>query len=179
MVESRDPVPEDPSHAFVLWNSCSHDVDMLQWLLPGHTSLTFERGATGANSAISLSGHAVMPGGQRVRVMIRYSKCSPTYVQHVTVDGRVFGYDWDPELDAISPAERGNCCAVFKDAYIAQWRCFVALCQRASGSASAAAAVAESEDLLASYARTFQYVEGASKVLRLATPAAAATGARM
>ena len=98
-------MPEDPSHAFVLWNSCSHDVDMLQWLLLGHASLTFERGATGANSAISLSGHAVMPGGQRVRVMIRYSKCSPTYVQHVTVDGRVFGYDWDPELDATSPAE--------------------------------------------------------------------------
>ena len=51
------------------------------------------------------------------KIVIRYSKCHPTYVQRAIVDGVSFGYEWEAGLydsECTPVTERNNCCAVFK-----------------------------------------------------------------
>lgn len=67
-------MPEDPSHAFVLWNSCSHDIDMLQWLLPDHSDIFIESGKLGSDSSISLTGYAKLKCGHHTKVIFCATK---------------------------------------------------------------------------------------------------------
>jgi len=51
--------------------------------------------------------------------MIRYRKGAASYIQRVVVNGSSFGYEWSPQLDATTEAERENCCCVYQ----VEWLC--------------------------------------------------------
>ncbi len=159
-IESRDPVPAVADMAFVVNNSMCHDIDMLNWLLPGSAGIewdTAERSA--ARSSVELRGRVVFAEGPAVDIKVSYSKEHASYVQRVVVDGQCFGYDF-------RPADGEMECAIYADAYRAQWKHFAACCNTATGcrvAGAGARAMAESPAQtaarLASYERTFAWLE--------------------
>ena len=154
VVESRDPVPACEDMAFVLANSCSHDLDMVNWLFPRARALTVDSAAVTDAGVSGLTIKLTVDTGNsssNVSAEIRYAKCHPTYLQLVHVhcgadDVRTFGYDHTPAGSGVP------FCALYEDAYKRQFAAFVDL---------AAGRVDRSDDLLHSYARTFDAMDAA------------------
>jgi myo-inositol 2-dehydrogenase/D-chiro-inositol 1-dehydrogenase len=128
-VVSRDPVVPDPDLAFVLFNSLSHDVDMLLWLFEGAKLRLDEARTERGTSAVELRATLAWPGGRVVAAEVSYAKCAPSYVQRVELtdasgETRVFAM---PEWTAQDGD--ANMCSVYRQAYLAQFSAFVDLCR--------------------------------------------------
>ena len=160
-IESRDPVPAVDDMAFVFNNSCCHDIDMLNWLLPDAVKLIWETASrSSAGSVVEMAGKAVFADGGETVVSISYCKEHPSYVQRVTVDGQCFGYDF-------KPAEGQMECEIYAGAYKAQWKFFAGCCDAAAGLVIAGSRLtpvetpSETSHRLASYVKTFAWLKQA------------------
>uniref|UniRef100_A0A7S2S5G1 Gfo/Idh/MocA-like oxidoreductase N-terminal domain-containing protein n=1 Tax=Mucochytrium quahogii TaxID=96639 RepID=A0A7S2S5G1_9STRA len=150
LIESFDPVPADPDMKFVVYNSLSHDIDMVCWLFPDFCSFeTKDVFAEPKNSEIRVNAVLTRSNGSLVQVQIRYKKAYPSYVQRVTLDNEhVF------QTKEICPENEKdpNFCKVYQDAYLDQWRAFVQFCKGGESKDDAAKRVE-------SYAKTFRILD--------------------
>ena len=146
---------------FVFNNSCCHDIDMLNWLLPDAIKLTWDTATrSSAGSVVEMAGKAQFSDGRETAVSISYCKEHTSYVQRVTVDGKCFGYDFKPAAGQME-------CDIYADAYKAQWKFFAGCCDAAAGLVIAGTRLkpvettSETSVRLASYARTFTWLREA------------------
>ena len=151
---------------FVLNNSCCHDFDMLNWLLPNAMELVWDTMTwDDQRSAVEMVGKAVYTDGDTTLVSISYCKAHPSYVQRVTIDGQCFGYDF-------VPAEGQLECEIYAPAYIALWHFFAACCDVADSNKIAGERAKPVETAtqtlarLASYAKTFSWLRAAQEALK-------------
>ena len=169
LIESFDPVPAELDMPFVVNNSMCHDVDLLSWLLPTSTTLTWTEGTVvPEKSSVRLIGEiqtTTLTCNQTTRVVISYTKCHESYVQRVTVDGKTYGYDYTAK-------DGESCAAVYNDAYVQQFKHFIQLVndkKRNHQKACAIEVISESTqdelNRLQSYSRTFQWLSQAHQVL--------------
>ena len=164
-IESRDPVPALEDMEFVFNNSCCHDIDMINWLLPEDTvELEWETAVRKSDrSVVEMSGKAIYADGEYTEVIISYCKEHTSYVQRVVIDGKCFGYDFHP-----APGQME--CEIYANAYKAMWAFFGICCDAASGRKVAGSTVehletqAETEARLSSYVKTFAWLKAAQKV---------------
>jgi myo-inositol 2-dehydrogenase/D-chiro-inositol 1-dehydrogenase len=155
-IESFDPVPADPNLAFVLRNSCCHDVDVVCWLFPDANIewLAETKRLDPKTSTIEIDARATHGDGRTTEVLLRYRKEWPSYVQRVTVDSLCFGYD-----HAGPYPQSSGCCGVYETAYVAQLQEFA--------SQVAARDEAAQKAQCAGYERSFACLEDAAQALGL------------
>ena len=166
LIESFDPVDACTDMPFVVNNSMCHDVDMLSWMLPCDdktTTVQWSGGkVTAEKSTVILTGVMTI-GDSIINVVLSYTKCYASYVQRVTIDGRVYGYNYTPK-------ENESECVVYNDAYVSQFNSFVNCVNKKKGLKIAGMDMKYESDQdemkrLESYARTFRWLKEAHDVL--------------
>lgn len=169
VIESRDPVPADPNLLFVLRNSMCHDLDMASWLFSSLSEFSWaiEFGScevAEATSSIVLDARMTVCRTDRaepvrhIDMRFQYSKLHTSYVQRVTMNGRLYGYDYSPPEDI-------SFCTLYTEAYVSQWKQFSRQLSPVSRETWA-----EEQARLDSYSRSFALLAKAEQLLKMTYP---------
>lgn len=123
VVESRDTVPSSTDAIDTLYKSVVHDLDTVSWLLEDvdcELSLKSIK-IHGPASSISVVVNVWLKKYDKtVDAHVLYSRGSPVYRQHVTVNGKTFGYE--------AKAAPENFLETFCDAYARMFQFFANVC---------------------------------------------------